>query len=172
MEQPPLFLCERQKTSLTHVGCARMWLAARDPNKGTPKPWEGRAVCVTCPIGAAHAGQTISPVAESVALICKLCPRCLRVTERLINGKFCISCYNRDEEAKRGKNAKGGTPRLCSQLHEETIAISGGAAITVQSFPGVTCATEALIAATRTADTSLFFGWAAVGPGNIEGALL
>ena len=58
----------------------------------------------------------------------QVCPRCERQAPRFINGRFCISCYNRDREARLGRNAKGGRPRICTSIHPERLAVAGAVA--------------------------------------------
>jgi hypothetical protein len=150
-----LFTCERQKMRLTAPGCSRLWLSAQnDP----PKEWEGRASCVTCPIGAANAGRTISPVAESVAVLAKICPRCFRQSDRLIKKLLCVSCYNRQAEADRGYNAKGSRPRLCSALHVQHFAVIEGGRSRHVAAPQVTSLVEAIIALSKQATDRVCFG--------------
>ncbi len=51
------------------------------------------------------------------------CARWTKYSARLINGRFCISCYNRNREALVGKNAKGSRPALCDRLHPVSVAV-------------------------------------------------
>lgn len=167
-DMPALFTCDRQKARMTVAGCARMFIAAHDPEH-KPQPWEGRAACVACPIGAAHAGQPVNAMAEPVQLLATVCPRCLRQSDRIINGRHCISCYNRHAEALRGRNAKGSVPRLCAQLHDLEIAVSAaGDGIEIRLERHVTGAMEIIVAAARHAESPLSFSWAACGPANLE----
>ena len=65
---PAMFACPRTNMRLTAAGCARLWTAANDPDHNAkngnnrrqksyrPEPWEGKAACWHCPIGAKHAG--------------------------------------------------------------------------------------------------------------------
>jgi hypothetical protein len=154
-----LFTCERQNMRLTAAGCSRLWLSAQNKDD-SPKPWEGRAACVTCSIGAKNSGRTVSPVAEVVALLSKICPRCERLTDRLIRKQLCVSCYNRQCEADRGKNAKGGVPRLCSALHVQAFGITqadrpAGRSVVVGS---VTSRAEAMLSLSKTATGEICFG--------------
>lgn len=155
---------------LTTAGCSRLWKSARD-EENEPKPWEGRFACVACPIGAANSGAQVSPVAASVAILQKICPRCLRQADRIINGKHCVSCYNRQAEAEKGRNAKGSRPRLCAQLREYEVAITRGDEIVIVHFARVTSAREIIVRFARHAEVVTAFGWSAAGPGNIEGVL-
>jgi hypothetical protein len=119
-----LFRCERQRSTMTRSGCTRMWLSAQAER---PHPWEARHKCATCPIGAGHAGQTMSSVAEAVAALRLICPRCNRPSDRQIKGLICVGCYNRQLEAIKGVNGKGGKPRL-KLRSERVIVIENGTA--------------------------------------------
>ena len=164
---PEMFVCERQNTRLTVAGCVRMFNAAHDP-VNPPKPWESRAACVTCPIGAAHAGQPVNAMAEPVQLLATVCPRCLRQSDRIINGRHCISCYNRHAEALRGCNGKGSVPRLCAKLRDVDVAVTVAGEIEIQTVPRVIGAVELIVAAARHATAPMSFSWPACGPSNIE----
>lgn len=161
-----LFICERQNMRLTVPGCSRLWLSAQD-KENVPRPWEGRAACVTCPIGAANSGVQISPVAEDVAILKRSCPRCLRQSERIIEGRLCISCYNRQAEADRGRNAKGSRPRLCARLRDLELSVITGDEIEIIHIGRITGAAEAIMRRARLAEAVTAFGWSAAGPGNL-----
>ena len=118
-----IFRCEKRNVKLTKGGCARMWELAAT-NK--PKPWEGQAACVACPIGAANAGHAVKAAAQVIEDIRMICAGCFRPSDRMIAGDYCPSCYNRRLEAKRGRNAKGGTPRISALLHPEFLAVAEG----------------------------------------------
>src|SRR5450759_2593872 len=100
--------------TLSTSGCGRLWEAAQIKHAAKKlEPWEGIATCHTCPIGARNAGREMEAVFQPAAALACYCPRCNRPASRLINGRLCISCYNRDREAAIGRNAKGSRPRLC-----------------------------------------------------------
>ena len=150
MDLPALFRCERQSMTLTPLGCKKLWLAAQARR---PEPWESRHKCLSCPIGAGHAGvspeeQAAKAAADSLRTVCA---RCQRLAERgdrrqpLVNGNHCVSCDNRQREAMRGRNAKGNPPQLMSKLHAQTL-IAGGVALT---FPKVLDRVEAIILASK-----------------------
>ena len=165
---PAMFTCERMNTRLTVKGCARMFIAAQDPaNK--PKPWESRSACMTCLTGARNAGRAISPVAEQVQALSKVCPRCLRPTDRLIHKRLCVSCYNRQGEVVKGRNAKGGSPRhLLEKLRYVDVAVTvAGQDVEVRHAPGVVGAAEIIVHLSKRAETPMAFGWASFGPGNL-----
>lgn len=144
---------------LTAPGCSRLWLSAQnDP----PKPWEGRLACVTCPIGAANSGREISPVAEDVAILSKVCPRCFRQSDRLIKGVHCVSCYNRQVEADKGRNRKGTRPRLCGVLHQEDFAVTQCGRSRYVAHSRVTSRVEAILTISKHATDIMDFGRARI----------
>lgn len=109
-----LFTCERQAMRLTRPACAKLWISAK---RNRPQPWEGRHSCLACPVGASHAGQTVEPNAAAAEAYRTLCPRCFRLASRMIQGEFCVSCYNRDREVQIGRDRKGARPKLADRLH-------------------------------------------------------
>lgn len=151
-----LFRCAKQNATLSTVGCARMW---RKANGGEYRvqPHEALAHCRGCSIGAAHAGERVSGVSELVEALRTICPRCTRPAFRLINGKFCISCYNRDREARIGRNAKGGKPMLAALLHDVRIALTEGATVRTVQCDRITSLTEAVIHHARHATGPIVF---------------
>lgn len=152
-----LFRCERQRMTLTVQGCAKLWRSARD---NRPEPWEGRHACLGCPIGARNAGQSEPEIAaealtEALRLIC---PGCSRVSDRIINGRHCVSCYNRRREAAAGRNAKGGKPRILGLLRTVTLAVQAGdGAPSTVALENVASRTEAMILAAKRAGGPLAF---------------
>lgn len=147
MDIPETFRCERQRMTLTPAGCARLWVAAKQPGV---QPWDGKWVCRGCPIGAQNAGASAAEVSKSVAAdaLRTVCPRCpQRRSTRLIDGKLCISCYNRDREAARGRNCKGNPPRLMAVLHTRSVVVDGAP----RAFDRVTGMVEVLIRAAKAA---------------------
>lgn len=94
------FRCDALSASLSVEACAQ--------NFGPDSP---RAPCRTCPIGAKHAGKSV--IRAHWLRNSDACARCQRPTTNrpwLILGIFCPSCYNREREWVRGRNAKGNKP--------------------------------------------------------------
>ena len=120
---PVLFDCARRSLRLTGGWCARLFLSARADR---PQPHEGRHACLACPVGAAHAGVA-APAPPAIEALHAVCSRCRRVSGRLIQGHLCVSCYNRDREARLGRNCKGGVPRLVARLHHFRVAVTDAA---------------------------------------------
>ena len=145
---PEMMRCDRRNMTLTTPGCIRLWKSAQESR---PAEHEGRYECLTCPIGAANAGVTISPVADLVEALRTICPRCRRRSARMIAGRLCVSCYNRDREVVIGKNCKGHRPLLADVLHGERLAIIGGGNVEVGEFAAVTSSIEVMVAAARSA---------------------
>jgi hypothetical protein len=75
--------------------------------------------CRSCPIGAAHSGKAL--IHYSALYETLICPRCACGTTRMIQGRKCINCYNRQREYISGKNAKGTAPTKMLPLHEVEI---------------------------------------------------
>lgn len=160
--QTAMFRCDRQAVTLTVGGCARMWQSAREKR---PAPWEGRHNCVGCPLGATHAGDTqeVAAKARASEALRRICPRCTRPAARLINGRWCISCYNRVREVARGKNAKGNLPVIVmSRLHNVALTVArpwpSNHPPETESFTSVTSRTEAMILAAKREAGPVFFG--------------
>jgi hypothetical protein len=126
---PELVDCPPMRSRMLERSCIRMWTSARD---AAPRPEECRYACLTCPLGAQRAGVDVAAAvaAASAAVVDRafgrVCPRCERPTARLINGRSCISCYNRTREAVKGANAKGTRPKIMDAIHAEALAIATG----------------------------------------------
>jgi hypothetical protein len=89
----------------------------------------------------------------------KVCPRCERPSARLINGRGCISCYNRTREAVLGANAKGTRPKLADVIHAEAMAITSGDGVPrLLTVEHVISRTEAIGIAARQAGPGAIIG--------------
>lgn len=95
-----LFACPRHAGDLriTPATCARMYRRAIHAERFDPI-----TLCLGCPIGAAHAGETIPRVEDIPQPPKNLCCRCGATDRRLVRGQICVSCYNREREALRGR---------------------------------------------------------------------
>jgi len=99
-----LFLCPKipGKLTLSDVSCANQYRASQT------KDWRYRLPhCVDCQIGAKNAGMDVGAPFQHKAV----CVRCGSGDGRMVMGRLCMSCYNREREWRLGKNAKGGVPR-------------------------------------------------------------
>jgi hypothetical protein len=151
---PAMFDCAKRRMRLTVSGCAKLWTSANDP-ESRPAKFEGRFACLACPIGAANAGQYISPTAAVVEALRCTCARCLRPSDRIIKARLCISCYNRERELLIGRNAKGRPPRLkLSRLR--VVVVEAGVPRTVEQT--ALSLLEIILATARTATGSISFG--------------
>ena len=99
--QDNYFDCEKLSARLSKQTCAQKYLAQKE-----------YSVCKKCPIGAEHAGvKIVNTLSKAV------CARCFRQASRLIRGAVCVSCYNRELEYIKGKNAKGMFPVLAKKIY-------------------------------------------------------
>lgn len=112
------FVCDRLHGEVSVEWCAKTWGEVNSPVQ--PKRWRDKSsmrerTCRRCPLGASHAGVEFVP--PSVVVDSQICPRCRRQAERLIRGRLCVSCYNRDRERQIGRNAKGTKPKYLPAVH-------------------------------------------------------
>lgn len=159
-----MFDCGPKSMRLSVGGCARLWRSAQEHR---PEPWEGRAACLVCPVGAANAGMRVSPVATLTEALRIVCSRCLNPTPRLINERFCISCYNRHCEALRGRNARGGRPKLADQLMTMQAAVSSDGVVKLVVEAHASGGAELMVNHSRHAESVQAFGWSLTGPGDV-----
>lgn len=99
-----LFVCPSipGKLTLSAQSCANYHVSAQK------KEWALRLRhCVECPVGAKNAGVDLAAPFQRRAL----CVRCGSGAGRMVLGRLCMSCYNREREWRIGKNAKGRQPR-------------------------------------------------------------
>lgn len=115
----PYFRCKRRKATLSVPACAHMWSEAQVADGLKAERLE---VCRLCPIGAAHAGESVTVTSRLFGSM--ICPRCRRGTTRMINGTRCVSCYNREREFLAGKNAKGTAPVKLAPLFPVNLSYS------------------------------------------------
>ncbi|HEX7641969.1 MAG TPA: hypothetical protein VF472_07105 [Burkholderiaceae bacterium] len=120
------FICKRYGT-MSPEACARNYRSAPDAIRS------GRLeACLGCAIGHGHAGGrehvVAAPAAGAVTRSKPACLRCRRSgresASRLIGRMrlirqhtICVSCYNREREVLRGRNAKGAPPRKWAGLY-------------------------------------------------------
>lgn len=133
-----------------------MWQSAQ--GELPPSPWEARRHCRNCPIGAERAGTTVPLAAAAVDDMRQRCARCGRNASRLIHKTHCVSCYNRQREARLGRNAKGTRPHLCDVLHPQRLAIATASTIRVVALAAVTGREEAVAMVARYARDGLAVG--------------
>jgi hypothetical protein len=147
--------CDKRSMTLSKAGCAKLWESAQ---ANRPKEWEGRFACLGCRVGAMSAGKTMPVTAEAVEAWRMVCPRCRKPAQRMIKERFCISCFNRDAEVRRGRNSKGAPPKeLIARLHPEIVAVSDGAAARIVREENVVDLTELIVLHARAATGALAF---------------
>jgi hypothetical protein len=120
----PMFDCRPYRAKLLTTACAKRW---RQAQKAKGYAAEAVECCRGCSIGAAHAGEAV--VRYSTLYDSTICPRCGRGSaRRLVGGRRCIGCYNREREFVRGRNGKGSKPVHAIPLHRRTVryAVEGG----------------------------------------------
>lgn len=143
--------CERQRMRLSKAGCARLWRSAQERK---PEPWEGRAHCRTCPIGAACAGVAAAPAATAAAAekLRPTCGRCGKVSDRFIHARgICISCYNREREARIGRNRRGNAPAITAKLAPLSMVLTTTEGARLRDFGLCTGPEEAIFTAAKAA---------------------
>ena len=124
------FECTRQHATISSRTCA-----ARHSDALANREDERLDICRKCPVGAAHLAEqlpvvdpgaagstdpdevTIStPTLRVSGQSCfdnpKRCLRCGVVASRVVGKKLCPSCWNRQAEFVRGRNAKGRVPLM------------------------------------------------------------
>lgn len=110
-EFPALFECPNHQGGLmlTPATCASMWERAR---RSQADALIRLAPCVGCQVGASNAGVPVRPESPAQQAANALtCVRCGQSgARRLIGGRLCVSCFNRQREYEIGRNAKGGPP--------------------------------------------------------------
>ena len=164
-----MFACPRLSAlQLTRGGCARRWEAAQERR---PAPWDSLHPCLTCPTGAAHAGRPGEGCFAPAETLQGICTRCARSTSRglsgrMVNDRFCISCYNRDLEVKKGRNAKGTRPRLV--LRDMVLSVEDRGVVRQARHHQVLSASEAMLAEAKRARGPLTFLGALLQPAKSE----
>lgn len=118
--EPELFRCGTWRANLAVPFCAGRW---REAQAARGERAEELRLCASCPIGATHAGERFVPRAANYQN--NVCARCQKGSgRRLILGRLCVGCYNRQREWLVGKNAKGTVPvKAAEELAYRTLAL-------------------------------------------------
>jgi hypothetical protein len=107
------FRCTVYNATLSQEACASRFTASQEAKD---EALEAVRLCRICPIGAAHAGAPVPHYSKLFGSI--ICPRCHRGTLRMIQGRVCVSCRNREYELRAGRNRRGTRPIKAARLHE------------------------------------------------------
>jgi len=145
------FDCQRLHASLSTSACAQMW---RSTNQGRSERF---SACRACFVGASHAGienATHSPIAGAL-----VCARCGRGATRLIHQHTCVSCFNREREIIRGRNARGVMPTKLPPLEPRSIHFLTDGAVRRVRLERTVSTSELLLATLRDAVHTVVFGW-------------
>lgn len=110
------FQCSPLRALLNTKSCGERWTVAPPGSS-----------CHGCPLGRMHAEDHAPskragrrPVDNEV----RACARCGRTDLRIIkSGCVCVSCYNRTEEWRRGRNAKGKPPERFQPLRNFEVVL-------------------------------------------------
>lgn len=154
LEAPATFQCDRLRMRLTTTSCAGFWRAAQKLPRDS-----GRNIvnCKGCPVGAANAGQ---PIAQSRVAWTEAdggtCIRCWKTGRKMVSGRICVSCYNRQLEVVKGRNRKGSRPRLQLHLHTVSMILVEPSAAHTRRIEKVASGTEAVICAMRETQREAF----------------
>lgn len=150
------FRCDALRATMSTEACAGMWRESNHENL------RDRLACRCCPIGAQHAGETLASMSALKGL--PLCARCHRGSDRLIHAMICVSCYNREREILRGRNAKGTAPSRLPPLQPRRLWYLSGRAPTVLAMPRAVDTVELVVAALRDSQERVRFAFKAPTP--------
>jgi hypothetical protein len=167
------FKCDRYGTMLPG-SCARNF---REAPAAASKGRLGG--CIGCAVGQFHCDPTAKPVplAKPTSFAYReICVRCRRGGEgdnnRLIGQirlvrehTTCVSCYNREREVRKGRNAKGAKPKKWRHLHWVQLASVAGGRLTIERFDHpVIDRLEAIYTLLRRKDGPRVMAWTASQP--------
>jgi hypothetical protein len=159
----PMFRCERRHANLQVTSCASMWIEAN--GKAAPERLDQ---CKNCPLGAKHAG--VGEISLSPLRGMSICARCEQGTTRLVRKHLCVSCYNREREYQKGRNAKGSAPVKHPPLYQLEIRFQAGEVIQRIAMPAVS-SQELVVAALRDTSKQVTFAFNGKRPALPQGDL-
>jgi hypothetical protein len=150
--------CARARLRLTESACARFWL---NSNPVAPPVWQGCHRCHGCPAGAARVGVAVDPWQAVRDALAHTCVRCRRLSGRIIGKRLCPSCFNRERELIRGRNAKGHVPRVVARrlFRCRVLAVQGDAVAPVERDIAAG-PLELILSQVSRAKAQIAFGWA------------
>ncbi len=77
----------------------------------------------------------------------------------MVKGNLCVSCYNREREVVKGRNARGMVPTKLSRLDPRSICYSENGRVRVERIARTAGFVELLVATLRDARHQVAFGW-------------
>jgi len=154
--------CSARALTLSAAACVADWRLAQAVK---PAPWQSRYHCRGCTLGAVQSGQPADTAVRVAQLdeVRRVCVRCHQPTRKILHGRFCVPCYNRDRELARGKNGRGTAPVVLRErypLHTVEIRyrpLGGGAWTHDRPVGRVADALEAMLVLLRRESASLLF---------------
>ena len=153
-----VFRGERLSATLWVQICTGMWQRA---NQGKA-PTDSLLRCRGCPVGAVHDGSP--PPNHHRLRGTTTCARCHRGDLRLIGGRICVSCSNREREWLKGANAKGRFPSRHPALERMAVTASVGGVTQTVVRERVTGTVEIVVELLRDSPGRVVFGLARVLP--------
>jgi hypothetical protein len=158
------FDCARMHASISTSACATMWRSMNE-QRG-----ERYTACRSCQVGAAHAG--VSNASRSPIRGALVCARCARGATRLIHRNLCVSCFNRERELIKGRNARGMVPTKLAPLAARRVFYMSNGRVHLVRAERTTHSAELIIATLRDAIHTVAFAWAGavVRPGSVTPA--
>lgn len=113
--------------------------------------------CHGCELGALHSGVQI--IRSSELYGARICSRCHRPSNRLINDEHCPSCYNRTREVVIGRNGKGTAPVKHANLQPCRLLVACNGAVTERAFQHTADTLEAIVYVLRHVQGAVVFGF-------------
>lgn len=159
----PMIRCERLKATLQVTACSARWTEANA--KGASERLD---LCKNCQLGAKHAGAgeiSLSPLRGM-----SICARCHQGATRMIGGHLCPSCYNRELEVRKGRNAKGSKPMKHPPLLRFEVRYQAGGQVERMAREAVS-SEELVIAVLRDTSKQVTFAFNARRPQLPQGDL-
>lgn len=114
--------------------------------------------CRFCLVGQLHSGKR-QKASGSRLYASLLCSRCLRVSNRLVGGKVCVSCYNRFRENVAGLNAKGNPLKLVRKYHSVSLLLVKENTVTLREVSEVMSTVEGVVSVLLSETENVTFGW-------------
>lgn len=116
------FECERLSAHLTHDSCHQNWTAAHE--KVTEDTPLRLMKCRGCLVGRALHTDADDPQTWQDIRSSSECVRCGRRDLRIISTtQTCVSCWNRQRETERGRDARGNDPKTKTVLYARRVGV-------------------------------------------------